>query len=305
MVGPLVDLQRAQQRSLPAHAIDSSKGLLQKVFGPRHGGFKLAVLVLVAVGAFLMVATGEYRISADTRVEGIVQRAVTAPFQGYVRRAEHRAGDTVKEGELLARLDDRDLRLERVRLAAQVDQLSKQYREAMANRDRTQVAIIDSQKDQASAQLRLVEEQLARTDIVAPFDGVIVSGDLTQSLGAPLERGEVLFEVAPLDSYRVVLLVDEKDIADVNIGQTGELVLSAMPGSRFPFEVEKITPVNMAKEGRNLFRVEAKLNADAAQRLRPGMEGVGKINVAERLLIWVWTRQMIQWGKLKLWAWLP
>jgi RND family efflux transporter MFP subunit len=305
MVGPLVDLQKAQQRSLPAHAVDSTRGVIAKLFGPRHGGFKLTALLIAGIVGFLSLATGEYRISADTRVEGRVQRAVTAPFLGYVRQAEHRAGDTVKEGDLLARLDDRDLRLERVRLASQHDQLSKQYREAMANRDRTQVAIIESQIDQASAQLRLVEEQLARTDIVAPFDGVIVSGDLTQSLGAPLERGEVLFEVAPLDSYRVVLSVDEKDIADVNVDQRGELVLSAMPGSRFPFSIEKITPVNVAREGRNYFRVEARLDAEAAERLRPGMEGVGKIHVGERRLIWVWTRQMIQWARLKLWAWVP
>jgi hypothetical protein len=35
------------------------------------------------------------------------------------------------------------------------------------------------------------------------------------------------------------------------------------------------------------------------------MEGVGKIHVGERRLIWVWTRQMIQWARLKLWAWVP
>ena len=255
--------------------------------------------------AFLVFSTGDYRISARTRLEGLVQRAVTAPFPGYVRDAGHRAGDTVKVGELLARLDDRDLRTERVRLLAQRDQYDKQHREAMAKRDRAQISIISSQIDQAEAQLAMVDEQLARTDIVAPFDGVIVSGDLTQSLGAPLERGQVLFEVAPLDSYRVVLEVDERDIADVSVGQGGELVLSSMPGQRFPVTVEKITPVNVAREGRNYFRVEAQLAADTVQRLRPGMEGVGKIYVAERRLIWIWTREMINWIRLKLWAWMP
>ncbi|HUF19217.1 MAG TPA: HlyD family efflux transporter periplasmic adaptor subunit, partial [Burkholderiales bacterium] len=305
MLGPLVDLQRVQQRSLPSHAADSTKGLVTKLFGPRHGGFKLATLLFAGIVAFLALATGDYRISADTRVEGQVQRAVTAPFSSYVREAHHRAGDIVREGDLLARLDDRDLRLERVRLAAQREQLGKQYREAMAERNRAQVSIISSQIDQADAQIAMLEEQLSRVDIGAPFDGVIVSGDLTQSLGAPLERGQVLYEVAPLDSYRVVLHVDERDIADVQVGQRGELVLSAMPGSGFPFQVEKITPVNTAKEGQNFFRVEAVLGAAGAQRLRPGMEGVGKIYVEERRLIWIWTRQMVNWFKLKAWAWLP
>ena len=78
----------------------------------------------------------------------------------------------------------------------------------------------------------------------------------------------------------------------------GSLTVSA-------FTVSKITPVNTAKEGRNFFRVEAVLGATGAQRLRPGMEGVGKIYVEERRLIWIWTRQMVNWFKLKAWAWLP
>jgi RND family efflux transporter MFP subunit len=305
MLGPLVDLQRARQRSLPAHVGDSTRGLLDRLVGPRHGGFKLIFLLIAAILGFLVFSTGDYRISANTRLEGHVQRAVTAPFAGYVRDAGHRAGDTVKAGELLARLDDRDLRTERVRLLAQRDQYGKQHREAMAKRDRAQISIISSQIDQAEAQLAMVDEQLARTDIVAPFDGVIVSGDLTQSLGAPLERGQVLFEVAPLDSYRVVLEVDERDIADISVGQGGELVLSSMPGQSHGFTVEKITPVNVAREGRNYFRLEARLGADTLQRLRPGMEGVGKIYIAERRLTWIWTREMMNWFRLRLWAWMP
>jgi multidrug resistance efflux pump len=304
MLGPLVDLQQAQQRGLPAHAADSAKGLLVKLFGPRHAGFKLGAIMLAAIIVFFTLAKGEYRLSADTRVEGLVQRAVTAPFQAYVKESAYRAGDTVSKGTVLARLDDRDLRIERIRLAAHRDQMGKQYREALATRDRTQNRIISSQMDQAEAQLQMVEEQLARTEIVAPFDGIIVTGDLSQSLGAPLERGQILFEVAPLDAYRVVLSVDENDIIDAKIGQEGELILSSMPGMSLPFTVQKITPVNTAKEGRNYFRVEASL-APSAQRLRPGMEGVGKIKVEERRLIWIWTRKMINWLRVKLWTWMP
>lgn len=305
MLGPLVDLQQSLQLSLPAHATRSVKGFWGRLVGPRNAGLKLGVIVAAAIVAFFTLATGDYRVSADTKVEGEVQRAVTAPIQGYVREAKFRAGDTVKQGEQLARLDDRDLRIERVRIVSQRDQLSKQFREAMAARERAQVAIISSQMDQAEAQLALVEEQLARTDILAPFDGVIISGDLTQSLGAPLERGQVLYEIAPLDRYRVVLQVDERNIADVAVGQTGDLVLSSMTGQRFPFTVAKITPVNVAKEGRNYFRVEAQLSGDAGQRLRPGMEGVGKIRVERRSLVWIWTREMTNWLRLKAWTWLP
>ena len=305
MLGPLVDLRRSRDRSLVTHAGVSGRELLVKLAGPRHGGFKLTVLLVAALAFFMIVATGTYRVSADARIEGEVQRVITAPFQGYVRESKVRAGDAVQEGQLLARLDDRDLRVERTRLVAQRAQLTQQYRDAMSRQERAQVRIVSAQIGQAEAQLEMVEEQLARTEVLAPFDGVVVSGDLTQSLGAPLERGQVMLELAPLDAYRVTLHVDERDIADVRLGQKGELVLASMPDSRYPFSVVKITPISTAKEGRNVFRVEAALAADADGRLRPGMEGVAKVDVDERRLIGIWTRRLVDWFALKRWAWLP
>jgi multidrug efflux pump subunit AcrA (membrane-fusion protein) len=174
----------------------------------------------------------------------------------------------------------------------------------MAKRDRAQIEIIGAQIAQAEAQLALLDEQLARTVMSAPFDSVIVSGDLSQSLGSPVERGQVLFELAPLDGYRIVLKVDERDIAHVAPGQHGELAVTAMPGDSLPFTVTSITPVNLAQEGRNYFRVEARLDGDPA-RLRPGMAGVGKIRVEERKLVWIWTRSLADWVRLTLWSWLP
>jgi len=305
LLGPLVDLHLARGRSLPAHAAEAAAGAWSRLVGPRHAAYKAAVLGSVALAAFLFFARGEYRLNADARVEGVVQRAVTAPFASYVREARYRAGDTVKKGEVLARLEDRDLRLERVKLSAQREQLGNQYREAMAKTDRTQVRVVSAQIEQAQAQLALVEEQLARTEVTAPFDGVLISGDLTQALGAPLERGQVLFEVAPLDGYRLVLQVDERAIADVRLGQKGELVLSSMPGASHPLAVAKITPVSTAKDGRNFFRVEAELDSQSGQHLRPGMEGVAKIHVDERRLVSIWTRELVDWLRLKAWTWLP
>ena len=305
MLGPLLELQRMRHQSLPAHAAQKALDLRTRLFGPRHGGFKLGAAALVLLAVFLAFAKGAYRVGADARIEGEIQRAITAPFQGYVREAVARAGDAVKQGQIMARLDDRDLRVERARLGSQREQLAQQYRDAMARQERSQVRIVSAQIAQAEAQIALVDEQLARTEVSAPFDGVVVSGDLTQALGAPLERGQVMFEVAPLDAYRIVLQVGEQDIADVRVGQAGELALTPMPGERYPLKVVKITPVSTAKEGRNVFRVEAELGARADERLRPGMEGVAKIEIGERHLAWIWTRRMVDWLSLKLWSWMP
>jgi RND family efflux transporter MFP subunit len=305
MLGPLLELQRARHETLPAHAARKAVAFRERLIGPGYGGLKLGVALAAAAVLFLAFADGTYRVVADARIEGDVQRAITVPFAGYVREAVARAGDTVRTGQLLARLDDRDLRVERARLEAQRSQLAQQYRDAMAKQDRAQARIVSAQMAQAEAQAALVDEQLARTEVVAPFDGVVVSGDLTQSLGAPLERGQVMYEVAPLDAYRIVLKVTEQDIADVKVGQPGELVLTPMPGQRYAFKVVKITPVSTAADGRNLFRVEADLDPAADARLRPGMEGVAKIDIGERRLAWVWTRRLVDWVTLKAWSWLP
>jgi hypothetical protein len=119
-----------------------------------------------------------------------------------------------------------------------------------------------------------------------------------------VERGQVLFEVAPLEGYRVIAQVDERDIGYVASGQKGELELAAVPGEVLRFRVSKVTPVSTAKEGRNYFRVESKLEKNST-RLRPGMEGAGKIVVERRRLIWIWTHDMVEWVSLKLWTWWP
>ncbi|RPI43732.1 MAG: HlyD family secretion protein, partial [Betaproteobacteria bacterium] len=161
-----------------------------------------------------------------------------------------------------------------------------------------------AQINQAEAQLQLIDEKLLRARITAPFDGVVVSGDLSQLLGTPVEQGKVLFEIAPLDAYRIILKVDERDVAHLVVGQKGELALSGIPGARLPFSVARITPVSTAEEGRNYFRVEANMEA-AAERLRPGMEGVGKVSIGERRLMWIWTHKLIDWLRLSFWTWMP
>lgn len=305
VAGPIVELKRGNETSLPVHAGRSAKGLWEKLVGPGDSGLKLGALGLAAVAVFLALATGAYRISGNATIEGEVQRAITAPINGYVKEAPLRAGDRVAEGQIIGRFDDRELRLQRVKLLSQREQYARQYREAVANHERAQAEVVNSQIAQSEAQLALVDEQLARTRMVAPFDGLIVSGDLSQSLGSPVERGQVLFEIAPLHDYRVALQIDERDIAQVALGQRGELTVASIPGARFAFKVKKITPVNTAKEGRNYFRVEAGLIAPPGSRLQPGMEGVGKIYVDERKLVWIWTHNFTDWVRLWLWSWMP
>jgi RND family efflux transporter MFP subunit len=304
VIGPILNEKHKNDRWLITKAADTCGEHLKKLIGPGHLVVKLIGIAVLGLIIFFALANGDYRVTAPTTLEGVVQRAIAAPFDGYVAEAPARAGDVVQKGEVLCLLDDRDMRLERVKWATEKEQLVKQYREAMAKHERAQIIIVSAKIGQAEAQLALLDEQLARTKMVAPFNGVVTSGDLSQSLGAPVERGQVLFEMAPLDAYRLIVEVDERDITEIKVGQQGELVLPSMPGESFPFTVEKITPVSTAKEGRNYFRVEAKLD-EVSERLRPGMEGVGKVSIDRRKLIWIWTHDVIDWVRLQVWRWWP
>ena len=123
-----------------------------------------------------------------------------------------------------------------------------------------------------SAQLQLVEGQLARTRIVAPFSGLVTSGDLRQRLGGSVAKGEVLFEVAPLNAYRMILEVDERRIADVKTDQRGVAVLSALPNEHFEFVVRKVTPIAMGTGGAQLLSC----GSPAGHRLRAVSPGHGR-----------------------------
>ncbi|MFT4630581.1 MAG: RND family efflux transporter MFP subunit, partial [Dinoroseobacter sp.] len=209
----------------------------------------------------------------------------------------------VTKGDVIASLDDTDLRLDLVELSSSRAQAQSQYDAALAEYNRAEAKTFRAKVDQANARIGLVSEKLKRTKLIAPLDGVIVNGDLSQSLGGAVSRGEALFEIASLFKYRVALKVDERDISYIQQGQNVELLLSSLPDQTFALDVDSITPMTTAGDGRNFFRVEAELD-DPNGILRPGMEGVAKIAVDDRRYIWIWTREMVDWWRLAIWRWV-
>lgn len=301
---PILALKLADELPLRRRLAVAARRQLMDFLGPRFFGRKVAALAVGLLVAFFSLATGEYRVAGKATIEGQVRRALVAPFDGYVGDAVARAGDVVAAGSVLASLDDRDLRLERLRWASQHAQFTRQFEEAMAKHDRGQALIFQAQIQQAEAQLVLAEEQLARAALVAPFAGLVASGDLSQMVGGTVRKGQVLFEMTPLDGYRVIIDVDESEVTDLRPGQKGSLVLSSIADQSLPLVVSVVTPVTTVRDGANVFRVEAVLER-YNERLRPGMEGVAKVAVDDRRLIWIWTHRLVNWLRMAVWSWLP
>jgi multidrug resistance efflux pump len=229
---------------------------------------------------------------------------VVAPFDGFIASAEVRAGETVSAGQVMAQLDDKDLLAEQRRLRSSRAEIQKEYRKALAELNHAQARILQAKIAQADARVAHLDDQLARARLTAPLGGMVITGDWTRSLDAPVNRGDVLFEVAPLADYRVVLLVKDSDIALLEPGQPGELRLTGLPGTAIPLIVGEVATLAEPDAEGALFRVEAEPQ-DHGLALRPGMEGIAKVVVGERRRLWIWTHGLTDWLRLQLWRWWP
>jgi len=301
LLAPVLQLRHAAALPWQARTNKSLGAAFDRIRQPGHIATKAVLALAVAAVVALAVVPVGYRVSAPARLEGSIQRALVAPADGFLRQTHVKPGDSVKTGQLLAELAEDDLHLERRKWESELAQYENSASAALARTDRTQYVINQAKADEASAQLDLIGTQLDRGRVVAPFDGVVIQGDLSQSLGAPVERGEVLMTIAPAGEYRVIVEVDERDIEDVQTGKAGYLALGAFEES-LRFTVERITPMAASRDGRNFFEVEGKL-VDAPASTRPGLRGVGKIEAGDRTVGWVCTHRLMQWMRTASWSW--
>ncbi len=303
-LGPLVALRHRVERPWSARGTELLATAWQRLTRRRDPIPKaLALALLTAVMAALFIPV-TYRVGAPARIEGAVQRVVAAPLDGYLAKAHVRPGDSVRAGDLLIELADQDLLLEQRRWEGALAQHENGYAAALARSDRAQFVITQGKAGEARAQLELVRQQLSRTRLLAPIDGIVIKGDLSQGLGAPVQRGDSLITLAPAERYRLIVNVDERDIAGVAPGQRGQMALASSPSDPLAFVVERVTPVAAIQDGRNTFEVEARLLA-AAPLLRPGLQGIAKIEAGDRSTAWIWTHRGIDWLRLTLWSFLP
>lgn len=302
LVEPLLRHWRQADDSLLRHGLASTRSAWTKITGPGHLSWKAGAAGLVLALLALLVWPVPDRVSANTVIEGRLRQVITAPFDGFIGQVAVRPGQRVVRGQVLARLDDRDLKLEQTKVRSERDQASGKLRQSMSDRDAPAMALAQAELQQAEAQLALVDAKLARAELVAPQDGLLVTGDWVQQIGGPVETGKEMFEIAAGEGYRVVLHVPDRDIARVKLGQTGALRLTGQPNESHAFRVINLTATAGVQDGTNGFRVEAEWQGEVPP-LSPGMQGIGKIEVGQSNLLTVWTRSSVDWLRLKIWSW--
>ena len=242
------------------------------------------------------VVTGNY--AGEVRSEEMTE--VSSEVAGRLLEVQANIGDAVDEGQLLGRVDDRNLRQSVRELAASVSVSQATKAEAEVNlsnlesdlrrkqplRDRDmvsereieelensianaeqQLAVAEAQIEQAQARLASARDDLDNTQIRAPFDGVI--GNRYVERGSHVQPGQAIFSVVDDDMLYVAVQVPERKAAMVHAQTPVQIRVGALNSTALVGEIHRVAPM-MDSATRSL-RVDVAVVDEEGWTLRPGM----------------------------------
>ena len=260
-------------------------------------------------------------VTAPGKVESVEEAEIASQLVGRVVAVNVKEGDLVKKGDVLVRLDDTDYRarldssLARIeRLRSAIDQSEKDLEKALRDAAQSgklsargfstpteladarttvakaQAALAMSRQElvESEAMRRTTQQELDRTVIRAPIDGVVsgLNVDVGEVViaGTTNLPGSVLMTVCDLGRMRVRADVDETDIPLVRPRQQAQIYLQAEPLRPVPGGVDLIAPKGKTKgeviSFETLVNVEpGRKSSDPGPQLRPGMSATVEIEV--------------------------
>src|SRR5262245_51082008 len=230
------------------------------------------------------------------------QVSVRSEINGRIEELPVDIGDKVKKGDLLTRLDDRDLQIERAQRLIEIDGARLQLQKASRNfarakqlfaqqlisqetfdDSRTEHDLSTNGLDRAEQALRLVDDKLRKTRIVAPFDCTVltraVSLGQTVSGSAGFNSGTEIMTVANLNDMVVNAHVNQTDVGRLKQGQAVDIQVESVPGLKMKGHMERIAPQAFIKNGIKGFATRVAIH-DIDPRVRPGMTAILGIPVS-------------------------
>lgn len=174
---------------------------------------------------------------------------------------------------------------------AAADTTSAQVRaaEAAVRRLEQTQAAAERRVAQGRADLARARDQLSKTDITAPIDGVVTRLDVEEGemvvIGVQNQPGTILMTISDLSAIDAEVKVAEADVLRLAVGNTATVSLEALPGKTFGGTVVEIGASALPQVGTQAaareFRVTVRLEGNLAV-LRPGLTCDADILVAER-----------------------
>ncbi len=247
--------------------------------GPPGPPGNLAVAVETA-----MVTSGPVReeVSAVGTLRSNESVVVRPEISGRISRLEFDEGKPVRKGQMLVALDDSVY-------AAELQQAKANLALQSSNYERTVELARDNfvsanAKDQAlnnlrvaEASLALAQARLAKTQILAPFSGII--GIRQVSVGDYVKEGQDLATLEDISSLKIDFRIPELFLTNLRRGQGIEVQTDAFPGKTFAALLDAIDPL-VDQNGRSLVLRGRLKNTEGA--LRPGMFVRTRLIIAER-----------------------
>jgi len=321
LLAPQLYDRHENDRWLITKAALSTRHGAEFVFGKQHTLAKLITVAVIGLLAFVWFFKPMYHVSAPFEFASIQPDSVVSPFEGRIESVKTivdpisgitrkiKPGDKVTKGDVLVRLDTKELRIKRnesVGQASAKDRESKMYAAQVADPHADEQLLAKSQvaadeRDHYLAEVAFYDYEIAQADIKAPRTGIILKGDLEDKLNAPVKQGDEMFQIGDPNNLRIELSVEDRDIQDIHERQHGKIATNALPNEKFDFVVDRIVPVGAPKEGSNVFTVYGTVTGERSDAWLPGMAGEARVDVAPKRLAWIWTHRLIDFVRLKLW----
>lgn len=217
--------------------------------------FGLILVVIVVTGirfwpAQVKVTSPHYgtaiqAVYATGVVEPSVTVAIAPKLAGHLSVIQVDEGDTVKKGQLLAKLYDRDVTSNLAELRAKLAFARSYFQRLQALNQRSLVAKLDF--DKAKADLQAAEAAVDKADaqvdvmsLFSPADGMVIRRDA--EIGQFVNNGQAIFQLSCCAPLRISAQIDEEDIAKVYQGQSVVLHTDNLPGVIMQATVAEITP---------------------------------------------------------------
>jgi len=274
-------------------------GLLQRAGqGAKRGRLLvLAAVALLFTGAMFLKMP--YKLRVPCWIDPAVKREVAAPFDGILARALVEPGEAVGKGQALAELDGKDVAWKLADVQARLNALSKRRDQALAAEDMRETQLANLEIATLEVERDLLLYQRDHLVVRSPMDGLVIAGDLEESEGVPVQRGQRLFDIAPVQSFAFRLAVPASEVRHVAPGMEVHVRLEAETDFRGKTTLASMAPVSSIHESKNVF-VGTMTMDEAEGILRPGMRGKARIVCGPRRLGWILFHRPLDWLRLRL-----
>lgn len=205
------------------------------------------------------------------------EATVVSKVRGIVNEIYVEEGDEVEAGQVIAKIEDEQYKIEAARAKATLDRLKNEFQRNKELFDKNLIAAETFQNSQYEYESQKAAYDLAMlnleyTSIKSPISGVVSERFVKR--GNMIGTDQQVFRVTDFSPLQAILYVPEHEMAKIRKDQRTELRVDALPNQTFMGHVERISPVVDSETG--TFKVTVFVD-ETKDMLRPGMFGRVKI----------------------------